>query len=231
MMKKLVLPLIFLLGLAGCAPQQMRLVDTVDAPQFVAMSQAMRPAMLRKNLVDHHGSWYSPSLSLLPRDAGAVLVGRLSPSFLESDVFEARTFRASLGRRAVVKEERFTAAIRKDGRLVRLELVAVADWDGDGRDDWLIRCQHGEADEPRVYREYFLAVTDLKAAVLQPRVLLVQDSFGGRKTVIAEPYHSEFAGSHAEEFLQGQTVVTQAPAADIDRKLEQSRVTSSSLSQ
>lgn len=229
-MKKFMLPFICVLGLAGCAPQQMRLVDTVDAPQFVAMSQAMRPAMLRKHLVDHHGNWYSPGLSLHPRDAGAVLTERLSPAFLESDVFAAQTFRASLGRHAAVQEERFASTIRKDGRLVRVELVAVADWDGDGKDDWLIRCQHGEADEPRVYREYFLVITDRKTSVFQPRVLLVQDSFGGRKTVIAEPFHSEFAGSHAEEFLQGQTVVTQAPAADVDRQLEQSRVTSSSLS-
>jgi hypothetical protein len=96
MMKKLVLPLIFLLGLAGCAPQQMRLVDTVDAPQFVAMSQAMRPAMLRKNLVDQRNNRTCPNfvstlagveqvrkdLRTKPPVCGEKLIGEIAPNHL-----------------------------------------------------------------------------------------------------------------------------------------------------
>lgn len=229
MMKKA----LFLLGLfvlSACAPRDMRLVDAVDAPQFVAMSKAMRPVMLHKHLVDHRGSWYSAPLALRPADAGAALAERLSPAFLKSDEFTGSTFRASLKRDAVVKQERFAASIRQNGKIVTLELTAVTDWDGNGKDDWLVSARIGEADEPRVCREYFLVITDVKAPVLQPRVLLVQEIFGGRKTVTAEPFHSELAGSEAEEFLQGQTNVTEAPAEHIEKKLDSSRVTSSALS-
>lgn len=229
-MKKLLLSLVCGLSLCACAPQSMRMVDTVDAPQFVSMSRAMRPVMLKKQLVDYRGSWYSPSPSILPFDAGVRLVQALSPAFLESDEFSGKTFRASLSRNAVMETERFTASLRQNGLLVSLALTAVTDWDGDGKDDWLVSCRLGRAESPREYREYFLVIENVKAAVLQPKVLLVQDCSYGQKTVVAEPFHSELADSKAAEFLQGETDVTQAPAGHVRRQLEDSPVRQSALS-
>lgn len=232
MMKKLVLlfSLVCGLSLSACAPQNVRMVDAVDAPQFVSMSRAMRPVMLKKQLVDYRGSWYSPSPSILPFDAGTRLVQALSPAFLESDDFSGRTVSSSLSRNAVVETERFTASLRQNGKRLTLALTAVADWDGDDRDDWLVCCRFGRADSPREYREYFLVITDLKAAVLQPKVLLVQDCSYGQNTVVAEPFHCELADSKAAEFLQGETDVTQAPAGHVRPRLEDSQVRQSALS-
>ena len=225
---RLSLGALILFGVSACAPQDMRLVETVDARQFVRLSRSMRPAMIQKQLVDEDGSWYSSRMSSLPTNAGLVLVERLSPEFLKSEDLDEDTFRASLKFGARVETEPFRARIQQDDRLVVLELVAVTDWNGDGQEDWIVRCRSGRSAEPQIYREYVMVLTELGASVIQPRLLLVQDSFYGKETVIEEPFYRELVDSHVNEYLQGQTDVTQAPKGR--QGFEASQVKQSSLS-
>jgi len=200
MMKFLRLPLFLmtLLLLAACAPRDMRLVDAVDARYFVDVSRSMRPVMLQKRFVDELGSWYSPVIVTRPENVGKVLVDNLSPEFLKSDSFEAETFRASLTSGARVQVSPYSATIRQDGKLVVLELIAVADWNGDSQDDWLVGCRIGNDSEPQIYREYILVVTEVKSSVVLPRLLLVQDVFHGKETVLEEPFHREMVDSRVD---------------------------------
>ncbi|MBR3881575.1 MAG: hypothetical protein IKJ34_08300, partial [Mailhella sp.] len=210
MMKFLRIPLflLMLLSLAACAPRDMRLVDAVDARHFVNVSRSMRPVMLQKRLVDEAGSWYSPVIVTRPENVGRVLVDYLSPAFLGTDSFEEDTFRASLTSEARVQIAPCSASIRQDGKLTELELIAVTDWNGDDQDDWLVSCRTGNDTEPQIYREYILVLTEVGTPVIQPRLLLVQDVFHGKETVLEEPFHREMVDSRVDEYLQGQTVVT-----------------------
>lgn len=217
-----------LFGVSACAPQNMRLVDTVDARQFVKLSRSIRPAMLQKQLVDEDGNWYSSRMASLPTDAGRVLVESLSPEFLKSEDFEEDTFRASLKFGARVETEPFRALIQQDDHLVILELIAVTDWNGDGQDDWIVRCRSGRAAEPQIYREYVMVLTELGSSVVQPRLLLVQDSFYGKDTLVEESFYRELVDSRVNEYLQGQADITQAPKGR--QGFEASQVKQSSLS-
>ncbi|HJD96314.1 hypothetical protein [Mailhella massiliensis] len=235
-MKKLCACLAFsaCLGLASCAPQDCRMVDALNGGQFVAMSRAMRPVMLKKNMVDAEGNWYSPLFASRPSDAGKTLVDRLSPAFRfpHSKVAVAPTFRAMLTPEAKVKLEGSRAVMEDGMNRVELELVAVTDWNNDGVDDWLVLCRSGYSDTPRRFREYYLVIIDLKAPVLQPYVLMVLDHVYNRVTVQSDASAGELAESNAVEYVQGQAVVTQAPdRGSMQKKLEEgSRLKETSLS-
>ena len=222
------------LGLAACAPQDCRMVDALDGGQFVAMSRAMRPVMLKKNMVDAEGNWYSPMFSSRPSDAGRTLVDRLSPAsrFPNSKVAVAPTFRALLSADAKVTLNDNRAVMEDGMNRVELELVAVTDWNNDGTDDWLVMCRSGYTDTPRRFREYYLVIIDLKTPVLQPYVLMVLDHVYNRVKVQSDASAGELVESNAVEYLQGQAVVTQAPdSRSMKKKLEEgSSLKESSLS-
>lgn len=236
MMKRLCacLALCACLGLTSCAPQDCRMVEALNGGQFVAMSRAMRPVMLKKNMVDKDGNWYSPMFSSRPADAGKILVDRLSPAFRfpHARVAVAPTFRAMLSPEAKVTLEDSRATIEDGMNRVTLELVAVTDWNNDGVDDWLVLCRSGYIDTPRRFREYYLVIIDLKTPVLQPYVLMVLDHVYNRVTVQNDASAGELVESSAVEYMQGQAVVTQAPdSRSMKKKLEEgSSLKESSLS-
>ena len=138
-MKALFSVLSLLMMLAGCAPQGMRMVDAKDDAAFVSMYRAMKPAMQQKALVDRTGSWYEPLISTGPKDAGLVFLDRLSPKFCSAELNEpvVKSFRYMTVPGDQVKLDDWGASIRTAEYTVEIKLVAVTDWDGNGKDDWL----------------------------------------------------------------------------------------------
>ena len=70
-MKKLLLMTLLCMSfvLSACAPKSMRMVDAKDEVAFVTMYRAMKPAMLKNELVDSKGNWYAPLISTGPEHA------------------------------------------------------------------------------------------------------------------------------------------------------------------
>ena len=209
---------------AGCAPQNSRMVEALDGGQFVAMSRAMRPVMLKKNIVDEQGDWYSSMFPSRPAAAGKTLVNGLSPAFRfpGSRMPETATVRSMLTPDARVKTADNKATIEQGMNRVSLELVAVTDWNNAGVDDWLIVCRTGYSDTPRRFREYYLVVIDLQKPVLKPYVLMVLDHVYNRVTVRNDASGGELVESNVMEFLQGQSTMTEAAdSRTVHRKLEE----------
>lgn len=203
------------LSLAACAPQGMRFVDAVEPGSFVAMSRAMRPVMLQKGLVDSHGDWYTSALSLRPDEVGRILVDRFSPSFryLDSKETAPATFRAWLKPGTRIEYERFKAVIWQDKEKVVLELAALADWNGDGSEDWLVRCSVSNTERPGREREYFLCVSDLEAPILRGRLLMEREHAFGKVAVVSYAAEAELRGNEVTEFVQGEADITLAPSS------------------
>ena len=209
---------------AGCAPQNSRMVEALDGGQFVAMSRAMRPVMLKKNIVDEKGDWYSSMFPSRPADAGKTLVNRLSPAFRfpGSRIPETATFRSMLTPDARVKTADNKATIEQGMNRVSLELVAVTDWNNDGVDDWLVNCRTGYTDTPQRFREYYLVIINLTTPVLKPYVLMVLDHVYSRVTVRNDASGGELVETNVMEFLQGQSTMTEAAdSRTVHRKLEE----------
>lgn len=228
-MKALFSVLSLLMMLAGCAPQGMRMVDAKDDAAFVSMYRAMKPAMQQKALVDRTGSWYEPLISTGPKDAGLVFLDRLSPKFCSAELNEpvVKSFRYMTVPGDQVKLDDWGVSIRTAEYTVEIKLVAVTDWDGNGKDDWLAICRVRLAAAPDQMREYFLQIAVPEAAKIEPYVLMERRHAYGRAAVVSDNSLTHFLGAVTEEVEQGQTVVTQAPSAQ--SRIEQTNLRSSSL--
>lgn len=198
--------------LTACAPSSMRVVDTVDTEQFVAMSRALRPVMVKKSLVDKKGSWYSPWISSAPKNAGEVLLNRLSPAFRFPGASSLpATFRGMLTHDARVKLDGNRAVIEQGLNVTTLELVACTDWNSDGAEDWLARCTTRFTDAPGAWREYYLLITERDAPVLQAHLLALRDHKEGRVELLYDATAGELSDTPVIELLQGQAVITESP--------------------
>jgi hypothetical protein len=175
-------------------------------------------------MVDSNGDWYSPLLSYPPDQAGKTLLDRLSPAFRfpDSRIPVPQTFRSMLTEDARVVIKGHKAVVEQGLSIITLELVAVTDWNNDGKGDWLVLCRTAFSDTPRKFREYYLTITDLESPVLIPQVQMVIDHVYGKVSVVSNASVGELAENVSDEFMQGQTTVTQAPdSTAVQKKKEE----------
>ena len=199
--------------LAGCAPQGSRMVNAVDDSAFTVLSRSMQVEMRKRHLVDDQGSWYSPVVSFGPFNAGEKLVNRLSPAFRfpRAGVSLPKTFREFLGEDAHVSLQGPKAILEQGLSRIELRLVAVADWNGDDKDDWLIVCRVSSVETPKKFRDYYLVIQDLKRPVWDAELLMILDHVYGKVRSVGDPAHGDLAESLATDYLQGQATILESP--------------------
>ena len=232
-MKKLLLLTLLSMSfvLSACAPKSMRMVDAKDEVAFVTMYHAMKPAMLKNELVDSKGNWYAPLISTEPEHVGHALLDRLSPKFCCAYLSEppVKSFRAMTTPEDAVRVGPWSTSLRTQDYAVKLQLAAVTDWNDDGKDDWLVSCRVTLAASPDESREYFLLIANFESPVLDPFVLMERRHMFRRISVLSDNSLSRFAGTVTVEVEQGQIDVTQAPGR-VKHKFDDSNLKSSMLS-
>ena len=219
---KRIFALLLLLAISGCATSGMRTVSAVDSDGFLAMSRAMQEKMQERHIVDEDGRWSEMVFSFGPFDAGRKLVDRLSPSFRFPDAGAGMpaTIRDSLGEDARVRTQ-WPLAVAEQGLFrMELKLLALADWNGDGDKDWLVSCRVFKSKKRKDFREYYLAVTDLKRPVWEAQTLLIVDHAGGRVRQVAKPSEGVLAESSATDYEQGQAQIVKQPERGRESYLE-----------
>lgn len=225
--------------LGGCfTPAGNLTVQPLDEHEFRTMAAALRPQLTGHGLLTDDGAWYAPVLSLAgmgfgsTKHAGTVLLDRLSPAFRFPGLDTAllpESFRGMLtdGAQVTVTDHSFTILQGVDKLYV--SLLALTDWNRDGRDDWLVLCRVEPQNQTDTRRDYYLLVDDPTAPVLTPKVLAVRDCVNGRCRVVATADAPGLTpDSPAVELMQGQQNVTQPPTsapAETKRGPAQTRLT------
>lgn len=207
---------------SGCfKPAENLTVKPMDEREFRAMAVDLRPQLTQKGVLDRNGAWYSPVFSLAglgfspAKSAGSTLLDRLSPAFRfpgSDPALLPSTFRAMLTdeARVTVTDHAFTVEQGLDR--LHVSLLALTDWNRDGRDDWLLLCRVEPQSTPGRRRDYYLVLTDLTRDVLVPQVLAVRDCVDGRCRMVDNPADPGLApDSPAVELMQGQQTVTRPP--------------------
>lgn len=208
--------------LGGCLkPAGNLTVQAVDEPEFRAMTVALRPQLEQKGILDGEGAWYSSLISLAGmgfggvKNAGQTLLDRLSPAFRfpgTDPTLLPSTFRGMLTEQAGVTVTKHSFTVEQGLDRLYVSLLALADWDQDGKDDWLALCRVEPQSSPGNRRDYYLVITDLTPPVLTPRVLAVRDCADGRCRVVETASDPSLTpDSPAVELMQGQQNVTQPP--------------------
>ena len=144
-MSKTILRLCALLclgALAGCGST--RPVTVVQKDQFIRMAHEMPKELQARNLLDKDGSYVAPFSFAGFSDYGEILFRRLSPSFLKADtahdVYLGATFAATLQPDSRVKRWSDGFAINHATQKVTVNMVAIADRNNDGEDEWIVSC-------------------------------------------------------------------------------------------
>jgi hypothetical protein len=154
--------LAFSLFLSACS---LRPVRVLQEPLFKTMCGRLGPEMIRRSLLDADGQYLANHLPVFKKrdDYGTMLFRRLSPSFRYRPDAPAALMKApesfaesvSSPRDARIREYGFSLTQGTDA--VDVDMIALADWDGTGKEDWLLSCRVDFGGAP-VSRVYYLVV-------------------------------------------------------------------------
>ena len=127
--------------LFGCST---RPVVVVEKDQFIRMARAMPKELQARNLLDDQGSYVAPMSFAGYKNYGDELFRRLSPSFMfgetTHDVYLGATFAATILPDSRVKQWDNGFRISHATQTITVNMVAIADWNNDGQDEWIVSC-------------------------------------------------------------------------------------------
>lgn len=126
--------------LFGCAA---RPVVVVEKDQFIRMARQMPKELQARGLLYNDGSYLAPFSLAGLRDYGETLFRRLSPDFMLDDaanVFAGETFAVGLQPQSRVTHWPNGFSIDHPAQKLTVNMVAIADWNNDGRDEWIVSC-------------------------------------------------------------------------------------------
>lgn len=133
---------LFCLGglLFGCAT---RPVVVVEKEEFVQMARHMPKELQARRLLDNDGAYVAPFSFAGFSNYGDTLFRRLSPSFMFGDsghVYLGENFAATLQPDSRVKHWPNGFSINHATQKLTVNMVAIADWNDDGEDEWIVSC-------------------------------------------------------------------------------------------
>ena len=171
--------------LFGCST---RPVVVVEKDQFIRMAKVMPKELQARDLLDDKGSYVAPMSFAGYKSYGEELFKRLSPSFMVGetthDVYLGNTFAATILPDSRVKHWDNGFRISHATQTVTVNMVAIADWNNDGQDEWIVSCMV----EPRMggrSRTYYLLVPPPQNSteILKGTIAAINECFGLSCTV------------------------------------------------
>lgn len=161
---------------AGCSGKQ---VHVTTENEFNLMARRL-PSILRdRGLIDGQGAYYAPVFSVpeLPDAVGEYLFRRLSPAFrfrVDPSLLPP-TFAQSRTAGDTVEMRPYGFVLGQGTDIVTVALLALADWNDDGANEWLVLCRIKPLLGQDNMRDYYLLVEQPGAAILVPKVIAVYD--------------------------------------------------------
>ena len=143
---------LFCLGglLFGCAT---RPVVVVEKEEFVQMARHMPKELQARRLLDNDGAYVAPFSFAGFSNYGDTLFRRLSPSFMFGDsghVYLGENFAATLQPDSRVKHWPNGFSINHATQKLTVNMVAIADWNDDGEDEWIVSLSLIHISSPRL---------------------------------------------------------------------------------
>lgn len=165
--------------LLGCAT---RPVVVVEKDQFIRMARQMPKELQARGLLDNDGSYLAPFSLAGFSEYGDTLFRRLSPAFMLGDAgigYPGETFAAALQSQSRVKHWPNGFSIDHPAMKLTVNMVAIADWNNDGEDEWIVSCLAEPKTGGRT-RTYYLLVPPprTESEPLKGTVAAVYECFG-----------------------------------------------------
>ncbi|MDR2696738.1 MAG: hypothetical protein LBC79_10230 [Deltaproteobacteria bacterium] len=214
--KQVLILLCIPLCVSACSQRSVRVVQE---RQFTIMCGQLQPEMIRRSLLDEQGNYLASPLRAfaLKKDYGDILFRQLSPSFryhADNPMTVPTTFAESAASMQDVQIHSYGFTLTQGLDTITLNLIARSDWEGNGRQEWLLSCKVTSGGAP-VSRTYYLALPDLeKEGVLSARILAVFECLAyDCKLHLPNAGEASYAPeSPVLESMPGQRAITSPPA-------------------
>ena len=207
--------------LAACG----KTVQVVQPDQFKLMADRMPAELEARGLIDSARD-YRPALGIGARDDyGAVLYARLAPDFLFEDMAQGApsSFAAGLTPRQSARMRPAGFSITEPRRTLHVDMVAVADWDDSGTDDWIIAATIERAG--LVQRVYYVVVQNpAEEGTLRATPVAVYEDLGITGKLYVRDGKAPVAAGKVEETVPGLRPVTEPPEKNPAKKAPTSGV-------
>ncbi len=213
--RRLVLLFSFII-LSACSWQPVKVVDPL---QFKLLADRMPTELEARDMIDSDRDYIEGTWEEVPQNYGERLFHDLSPSVIFDNTVGKNTYTSfaqsvQKGDTVAKKSHGFTLIHnhkKRSERRLDVDMVAISDWDNDGKKDWIVACtlKRTKAANPRIY--YVVVANPPIQGALRARTVAVYDDLG----VIGRLYmHSSEANVDApvEDVVPGLRSVTTPPS-------------------
>ena len=182
-------------------PARYSLCAWVQESRFSAMCRLLRTDMEKHYLLDAEGHYLAWRLPTQQADYGRILFERLSPVFRYGASISASvpaTFAESAASPHDAQIHDYGFSLVQGTDKIETNMLASADWDGDGKSDWLISCRVLPENAPWSRTYYLVVKNPGTEGILQTRTLAL--------------YKCE---AYACELHSGDSYIPEAPVAEV----------------
>lgn len=157
--KYILVMMLLLPYIGGCAGNS---VDIIQVNYFNALSKNMEHEFLNRNIIESDRTWLNVDYFEDKTNYGNIIFQKLSPSIIfENDVTLKKypNFASSISAADLVKIRKNSFKISSPTKTITTNMVAKADWNLDGKTDWIISCFVQTKLNPRT-RDYTIVILD-----------------------------------------------------------------------
>ncbi len=202
-MKKSIILLAIVCLLPACTMQKTKLIQPVDIAQVQHLAEQMPNEFRSLGFTDDENHWYSPVVSLPIMGIGETLYNHLDPSFHYGSSMNISSFKNLGGQNLILSPNKFY--FEKGSDRFTGELIALLDWNDDGKDDWLVVFSLTNITTKEAARKYYLIITDTNNYPLQSQSIASIDGLDNIFKVLVQ------IGNHNSEYEIGSSNILQAP--------------------
>ena len=165
--------------LSGCAAPALTVVQD---KQFAMMSRHMHRELEKRGLLNAGHVCSIPFFGAQAARYGDVLFRTLSPSFMLGEcehVYLGGTFKETMQPDSRLKLRENGFSIEHATQTLDMEMIAIADWNGDGKKEWIVSCFVHPKRAGRDRTFYLLVPPPLsKGEVLKGTIAAVWECYG-----------------------------------------------------
>ena len=217
-MFKRLLPILLLLMLQGCAG-----LSIIDESSYALLARDLSNELSKHNLPVSKDE-YQSALTSSGEPYGQILFNQLAPNFMQGQMAQyyiGETFADTMQpRRSKVVMSKNGFEITHVSQIIKVEMIAITDWNNDGDKEWLVSCHVTQRTGSHQKTWYLLVPPPLNSSeILQGTPFAVKDCKGSACTIDIRKDPKTFRQKNADnlpktivnEYRPGEATVTTPP--------------------
>jgi len=161
--KYILLLFVIVIAMSACATSSL---EVVQANHYNTLTKNMGKELLKRNLINNSKPWIELDYFEEEVNYAKVIFNKLPPTIIFGNDVDAKqysSFASSISAQDKVRINNNSFTITSKNRTIVTNMIAKADWNADGKTDWIISCFVKIKGNPRT-RDYTIIALDSQNA-------------------------------------------------------------------